>query len=143
MVYLLHGFIGSGKTTRAKELEAQLNALRINADDWMSALFGYDPPAENFQQNLDTILNLLQPLWIKAAQAGVPVILDYGFWTKQFRNETESLLMTNNIPYKWVIIATPLEECRRRNQLRNQNAQGALNITDATFDALSKRFEPM
>jgi len=143
MVYLMHGFIGSGKTTKAKELEQTHNAIRITPDDWMAELFGIDPPAETFQRRLATLLELLKPMWIKAAKAGIPVILDYGFWTKQSREEIQNILQSLQISFEWVRMQTSMDECRKRNHLRNKNRGGSLYIADNTFDLLRTRFEPM
>jgi len=35
-IYAIHGFIGAGKTTFARQLETQLPALRLNSDDTYS-----------------------------------------------------------------------------------------------------------
>jgi len=78
----MHGFIGSGKTTRAKELEARFQALRLSPDEWMASLFGSDPPAGEFPRLLAHLLELFESIWIPAATSGTSVILDYGFWTQ-------------------------------------------------------------
>ena len=44
-LYLLCGLPGSGKTTRAKELEAAGKGVLLNADDWVSRLYPDDAEA--------------------------------------------------------------------------------------------------
>ena len=49
-LYLMVGLPGSGKTTRAKELEQEARAVRFTPDEWHIFLFGDDfgdnsPPA--------------------------------------------------------------------------------------------------
>jgi hypothetical protein len=142
-VHLMHGFIGSGKSTCARRLEAELGALRIVPDDWMSAIHGSDPPTEDFARRLRTLFDLLEAVWIPAARAGAHVILDYGFWTRASRREIERKLASAGTAFRWVCMATPLDECRRRNSARQSDGSNHLNITDATFDALARDFEPV
>lgn len=39
----MHGFIGFGKSTIAKQLAESLPAVRLNNDDWMVELYGRGP----------------------------------------------------------------------------------------------------
>jgi hypothetical protein len=48
--HLLFGFLGSGKTTLAKELEERHRAMRFTPDEWMARLFGEDPPVAIFKE---------------------------------------------------------------------------------------------
>jgi len=139
----MHGFIGSGKTTRAKTLEREFSAIRLSPDEWMSVLFGSDPPASDFPRLLADLLTLFESIWIAAARSGTPVILDYGFWTRASRSRIEERLVELGLPHTWVVLDTPIEECRARNQARQGTAKSELNITDATFDHFIEGFEPM
>lgn len=143
MIHLMHGFIGAGKTTRARQLERELGALRLTPDEWMRPLFGEDPPAESFQARLQALLALLRGVWSRAASLGLPVILDYGFWSRAEREAIEADLRALGLEWRWEVLGTPLEECRRRNALRNAAPGRSLDISDATFDLLASRFEPM
>ena len=143
MIFLMHGFIGSGKTTRAKALEREFGALRFSPDEWMSVLFGSDPPASEFPTHLTDLLVLFESIWIPAARSGTPVILDYGFWTRASRSRMEERLAELGLPFTWVVLDTSIEECRARNQARQGSAKSDLNITDVTFDHFLQQFEPM
>jgi predicted kinase len=46
ILYLLVGLPGSGKTTKAKQLEVEASALRLTRDEWMIPLFGRNVQAE-------------------------------------------------------------------------------------------------
>ncbi|MFW8625162.1 AAA family ATPase [Deinococcus sp. ME38] len=114
-IHALHGFIGSGKTTLARTLEQELGALRFTSDEWMTALYGQDPPADEFPVLFRRVMTVMEAQWTRAVTLGVPVILDHGFWTRAARDE-----------------------------LRAQaSALGALLIADATFDLFRPRFEPL
>lgn len=36
-VHMIHGFVGVGKTTFAKKLQQEVNAVRFSPDEWMIA----------------------------------------------------------------------------------------------------------
>jgi tRNA uridine 5-carbamoylmethylation protein Kti12 len=38
--HLIHGFLGAGKTTFARQLERELRAIRFSQDEWMANLNG-------------------------------------------------------------------------------------------------------
>ncbi len=142
MIYLMHGFIASGKTTQAKILETKHSAIRITPDEWMSKIFGQDPPETIYSNKELILLNLLKPIWTKAALNNVSVILDYGFWTSQSRDDITQYLDQQSLDYKWIVINAPITECKIRNSNRNL-AGNSINITDGTFDLLLQKFEPI
>ncbi len=43
VLFMMVGLPGSGKTTKAKELEAEYNALRLTPDEWILSLYGPPP----------------------------------------------------------------------------------------------------
>lgn len=48
-VYIICGFIGAGKTTLAKKLEAKTGAVRITKDEWSIRLIGHDPTIDGYE----------------------------------------------------------------------------------------------
>lgn len=83
----MHGFIASGKTTKAKELEKEHCAVRFTSDEWMCSLNGEYSPKSDF----NNILKIAEKQ---------NVILDYGFWTKKSRDEIEIVLKSHKLQYK-------------------------------------------
>jgi predicted kinase len=47
-LHMMYGLVGAGKTTLAKTLEQDLPAIRFTFDEWMSRLYGDNPPLEHF-----------------------------------------------------------------------------------------------
>jgi predicted kinase len=45
---LIHGYLGAGKTTFARQLERTIPAIRLSHDEWMVRLYGDNPPIEHF-----------------------------------------------------------------------------------------------
>ena len=82
VVYLMVGLPGAGKTYRAKELEISASALRLTPDEWQIALFGDQNPPDK----RDLVEGKLVQLGMRAAELGVNVVLDFGFWSKDERS---------------------------------------------------------
>jgi predicted kinase len=80
------GLPGSGKTTRAKQLEKTENAVRFTPDEWITDLFEYDSGAD-----VDRIRESVEQLQWSLAQElidkGLNVVLDWGFWSKSERQK--------------------------------------------------------
>lgn len=141
--HLLFGFLGSGKTTLAKELEQQHRAVRFTPDEWMARLFGEDPPAALFQEKAAAVLDLLEPIWTRCLYLGVDVVLDYGFWRRAERDHARAL--AQNCGGETILYGVECSEAeaRRRVAACNQKAHRSLYIAPETFDLLKGRFEPL
>ena len=76
------GLPGSGKTTLAKQLEEQLNAVRLSADDWMEAL------AINLwdEDSRARIESLQWTLAQEVLRQGLIVIIEWGTWARSERD---------------------------------------------------------
>lgn len=86
-MFVLIGLPTSGKTTRARQLEVEHNALRLTPDDWMFPLFG-DPQPEGKR---DILEGLLVSLSLRALRRGVNVVMDFGLWARNERSALRSL----------------------------------------------------
>ncbi|WP_432938759.1 AAA family ATPase [Kribbella sp. CA-253562] len=113
---LLIGLPGSGKTTLARRLETERQALRLTPDEWMSSLFGTNEH-EGKRWVLESDL-----LWGVAARTltlGTNVILDYGCWSREerelFRKRSEELGARTEL----IVLDLPLEVIWQRLDARN------------------------
>ena len=79
---LMVGLPAAGKTTRAKELAATHQALRLTPDHWMIPLFG-DSMAEGKRWVLE---GRLISVALQALRLGTSVVLDYGLWGRDERS---------------------------------------------------------
>ena len=141
-IYAIHGFIGAGKTTFARQLETQLPALRLNSDEWMVQLYGPDPPEEVFRPGILRVNALLRQLAERALHLGLHVLLDDGYWTRASRDGLRSWAAELGVPLKLYALILPEAEARRR--VRERNAQlGSLYIAPETYDLFWQGFEPL
>ena len=61
--HLIHGFLGAGKTTFARQLEQRIPAIRFSHDEWMARLYGVDPPVERFEELYQRVWVQMEEVW--------------------------------------------------------------------------------
>jgi len=89
-VILICGKIGSGKTTYAKKLAEQLNAVIITQDELMYGLFGtelYYNDQKLYYKYATWVVDYVKRKAGEAAKAGAIVICDNGFTPRTERDE--------------------------------------------------------
>jgi predicted kinase len=143
-VYLIHGFIGSGKTTFSKALAKEKCAMRLNPDELMITLHGNNPPADQFGAYYDRVQALIWQLTAELLAIDVPVILDFGFWTKKSRQDAiNRVIALGGAPSLYSIECDPKimkERCLQRSQ---SLSGGDLYIDEAAFDKFYAMYEPL
>lgn len=142
-VHFMHGFIGFGKSTIAKQLEKSLPAVRLNNDDWMVELYGRGPHGEKHN---DYFMRIDELQWILAREiirCGVDVILDYGCWNKDDRKK--QVIRALEFADKVIIhnVKCNIDVARKRCVSRTESESNQLSISADEFDALLTRFEPL
>ena len=123
-LYLMVGLPCSGKTTRAKQLEQEVSAIRLTPDEWHVNLFGHDT-YETYDPDHDRRHGMIESmLWQVAARAlslGVNVILDFGFWAKEERDDYRSRARELSASSEVIFMDVDEEELMKRVRIRNQN----------------------
>lgn len=136
------GLTGSGKTTFAKGLEREHNAVRFSIDEWMIELYGHHMPREVFDARFDICKTLIFATAEKLLALGINVVLDFGFWKRDERAEVKAWLKTRELSYTLYYFDIPLETLWERLQKRNQMlAEGTFEITREMLETFASRFE--
>src|SRR5512142_2400575 len=81
-LFLTVGLPCTGKTTAARRIEIEHQALRLTKDEWVKALYGHENPADAG----DVIEGRLITIALRALELGTNVVIDYGLWTRDERS---------------------------------------------------------
>jgi predicted kinase len=124
----------SGKTTLAQKLESDQSALRLTPDEWQVRLFGQDAeePEHDVRHNL--IETMLWNIANRALVLGTNVILDFGFWAREeredFRLRAKQLGASSEVHF----LDVSEDELMRRLAVRNsQLSQESFHIPEGTM----------
>ena len=134
--HLIHGFLGVGKTTLARQLERSIPAIRFSRDEWMTRLYGNDPPVEHFAELYRRVCQQVEEVWPRCLELGLNVVLDFGFWTRQERDVVRTRIAAMGAQACLYRLTYSEIESWRRIDKRNTDLQGSLYIARNTFELL-------
>jgi predicted kinase len=81
-LFLTVGLPCTGKTTAARRIEIEQDALRLTKDEWVKALYG----SENPTSASDVIEGRLIQIGLRALELGNNVVIDFGLWGRDERS---------------------------------------------------------
>lgn len=118
-LHLMVGLPCSGKTTLAQKLERELPALRLNLDEWHIRLFGQDAEDPEHDARHRQIEALLWNIASRALELGTNVILDYGLWAREEREDYRLRAKRLGAGSEIHCLDVPQDELLRRLKKRN------------------------
>jgi len=128
-VILIIGKICSGKTTYAKQLAAREPAVIFNIDEPMLLLFGQH--CEDFDAICEKLRAWQLRQTVEAVNAGVVVILDWGFWNRADRAEKAAFFRECHIPVEWHYVT--VSDAQWREQIKKRNRDVEAGRCDAYY----------
>ncbi len=118
-VILICGKICSGKTYYAQTLLQTGNIVRLSNDELMAALFH---PRENDFHEM--VIHKMHAYFIKKtieiAKCGTDVLLDWGFWSKESRDNATKIFTDNGLQVEWHYIDIDDKKWERNIESRNK-----------------------
>lgn len=140
--YMIHGYLGSGKTSHAKRVARDQGAIYLGMDEWYLRLFTDGSPTTHLN---DTLLQrlwvVLNDHWPHLLIAEVDVVLDFGFWTRARRDEARELALAAGaaVELHWV----QLDDETAKERCVSRKSDTAFVIDSETYEYLKFRFEPL
>ncbi len=141
-LHLMVGLPCSGKTTLAKKLERERSALRLTPDEWQIGLFGQDAEEPEHDARHTFIEAMLWNIASRALELGTNVILDFGFWAREERDDYRLRAKRRGAGSEVHFLDVPPEELLRRLAVRNsQPSQESFHISEESMKAWIEFFQ--
>ncbi|GAA3916679.1 ATP-binding protein [Actinoplanes auranticolor] len=117
-LFLTVGLPCTGKTTAARRIEVEQQALRLTKDEWIKALYGHEnPPLAG-----DVIEGRLIQIALRALELGTNVVIDYGLWSRNERSALRQAAKDLGANAELHYFELPLAEQRKRADRRQAEA---------------------
>lgn len=143
ILHLMVGLPCSGKTTLAKSLESDLNALRLTPDEWHRFLFGQDATHPEHDVRHARIEALQWDVAATALKSGLDVILDFGLWTKEERQDFRDRAAQLGADTAIHFLDVPFNELLARLEARNKQSPNEVTfIPLSMMNEYLKKFQP-
>lgn len=108
--FLTVGLPGTGKTTEARRIEVEEQALRLTKDEWVKALYGLaNPPSAS-----DVVEGRLIEIGLRALELGINVVTDFGLWARDERSALRQAAVHLGAAVEMRYFELPPVEQRRR-----------------------------
>ncbi len=140
-VIMTCGMICCGKSTYAKKLQAEQNAVILSVDDITLTLFP-DGSGDMHDTYVLRAEQYLLNLSIQILFSGVDVILDWGLWTRAIRNRIRQFYASyEGIKTELHYLRINSEEWKRRIEKRNASYEEAYYVDEGLLNKVTTLFE--
>ncbi|MEO9904440.1 ATP-binding protein [Nisaea sp.] len=142
ILHLFCGKIAAGKSTFAKRLSGQSDALLISEDDWMSTLYGPELHCfDDYVRFSARLRAVMEPHLVSLLRDGTSVVLDFPANTRGLRAWMRGVAEEAEVLPILHYLDLPDARCRERLRKRNASGTHAFAPSDDDFDLVSRYFE--
>ncbi len=143
----LHFFCGkmaAGKSTLAKKLAEENNAILLVEDEWLSQLFpGEIATISDYIKYVPRLKKVIFSHVISLLSHDVSVVMDFPANTVDQRQWFRSLYETANVAHTLHYLDASNKVCNQQLRERSRGKpEGSAFTTDAEFEAITKYFQP-
>lgn len=141
--HLIHGYLGAGKSTYARRLAAETGAVLLCFDEWYLRLYTDGSPTGALDDDLlNRLYAVLNDHWPRLLAAGVDVVLDFGFWSRSWRDDARALAAAAGAEPRLHWVQTSDETALARCLTRNEDPGSAFLLDRDAYVALKARYDP-
>ena len=137
--YLTNG----GKTTKAKMLEEEFNAIRFTPDEWIVNIYGNELDVDQCASLRKPVEDALWILAITALKIGRNVIVDYGLWMIEERKKFREIGQNCGAQVYFVYCHEPFDILWHRISSRPESLSGTLELSKELLQSWYDSFQPL
>lgn len=137
--YLTNG----DKTTKAKTLEKEFNAIRFTPDEWIVNIYGNELDVDQCASLRKPVEDALWILAITALKIGRNVIVDYGLWMIEERKKFREIGQNCGAQVYFVYCHEPFDILWHRISSRPESLSGTLQLTKELLQSWYDSFQPL
>lgn len=138
---LICGKLCCGKSTYTEKLRRERKAAVLSCDDLTLALFD-----ERLGNDHERVTQKAQAYLFRQAasflETGIPVILEWGFWTKESREQAERFFRERGFETEWHYLEISDETWRKNIAKRNGSDSGSYFVDEGLAEKCASLFEP-
>jgi len=143
-LYAVSGQIGSGKTTWARKLANEKQALFFSTDQWISQLGVPIGSHEVYAKYYPGIRDRIYEVATQALNLGLPVVFDFGVNLPGGRKGLQNFANGVGASLEIYHLSVPIDICKERVRERNRNKPKnihSFDFSDEDFDFIAKNYE--
>lgn len=144
VLYFMCGRAGAGKSTLARQISADTQAILFCEDQWLVRLFDGAPTLEAYLERRGRIRKLLEEHVPPILAAGFSVVFDFGGNTVRDRAWVRSVFEAAGATHELHYIIASETVCRARVAERNRTKPSGVywgDVSEAQLDAVNPYFQ--
>ncbi len=142
-LHFFSGKMAAGKSTLAKSISDENNAILIIEDQWLSQL--YPKEITNIPEYLKystRLKNLMSDHICSLLSRGISVVVDFPGNTIDQRNWFRNIFERSNVHHTLHFVDSSDAVCKLQLKGRSRDREGEAFTSEEEFDAISKYFQP-